>query len=107
MNKIYLVTSGNYSDFHVDGVFSTRELAQQLHGRLSDATIEEWTLDKTKDYIKRDAWASTIYVADRRLDRAYTSKSQYGELAPPEAILRFIDHTLAVNGGKRPRTGFT
>src|SRR5437879_828284 len=104
--KVYLVTSGHHSDFHVDGVFSTKKLAQRLQERLKDAPIEQWTLEQAQDNEERDAWATTIYVADCRLDKIYTCKSQHGELASPKAILRSVDHTLEVRAGQSPRTDF-
>lgn len=50
MATIYLVTSGSYSDYHVDAVFSTRELAEAFHAKHSKAhgdtnDIEEMPLD--------------------------------------------------------------
>jgi hypothetical protein len=47
--KIYLVTSGSYSDYGIDAAFSTREKAQELIDRLEwDDTpnIEEWAVDE-------------------------------------------------------------
>ena len=49
--KVYLVTSGEYSAYHVDGVCSTPELAEQLKAFLSSArgealpVVEEWEMD--------------------------------------------------------------
>lgn len=47
MNKVYIVTSGEYSDYHIDAVFSTELRAKeyiQQHG--SDHTIEALTVDE-------------------------------------------------------------
>ena len=49
-NKIYIVTSGEYSEYHIDAVFSTRELAEdyiQQHG--IDYVIEEYNIDEEID----------------------------------------------------------
>jgi hypothetical protein len=54
MSKIYLVTEGDYSDYHVCGVFSTKENAQKYidhfgssggAGNSNDPDIEEFELD--------------------------------------------------------------
>lgn len=45
---VYLVTEGDYSDYHICGVFSTKELAEAYFAntaRAKDFHIEEQTLD--------------------------------------------------------------
>lgn len=51
MQKIFLVTSGSYSDYNVDAIFSTRELAEEWikYQKDDDFTIEENELDPTID----------------------------------------------------------
>lgn len=47
MAKIYIVTSGDYSDYRIDEVFSTKEKAEeyvQQHG--TDYRIEDYDIDK-------------------------------------------------------------
>lgn len=45
---IYVVTSGCYSDYRIQGVFSTRELAEKLaaHHKSNSGDVEEYVLDK-------------------------------------------------------------
>lgn len=45
MEKVYLVTSGCYSDYCVHRVFSTKENAQKWMGDDKDFEIEEFDLD--------------------------------------------------------------
>ena len=49
MSKIYLVTKGDYSDYRVEGVASTKSLAKRMAFLLSDrysmANVEEYELD--------------------------------------------------------------
>lgn len=46
MSKIYVVTSGSYSDFGIEGVFSTEELAKEWVGDLDNRyDIREYELD--------------------------------------------------------------
>lgn len=45
--KIYVITSGEYSDYRVDAVYSTKELAEDfIQHNGNDYCIEEYDLDK-------------------------------------------------------------
>ena len=47
MAKVFIVTSGEYSDYGINAVFSTRELAEQyLDTKDDDYGIEEYDLDE-------------------------------------------------------------
>jgi len=45
MSKVYIVTSGEYSDYGIDAVFSTKELAEQAQKLVPFSNIEEYELD--------------------------------------------------------------
>ena len=45
MKKVYVVTSGCYSDYRIERVFSTRELAEEFCDRDYDCGVEEYELD--------------------------------------------------------------
>lgn len=45
MKTIYIVTSGSYSEYGINSVFSTRELAQAAADAYGDAEVEEHELD--------------------------------------------------------------
>jgi len=66
MAKVYIVTSGSYSDYHINAVFSTEELAQGYIDRwgTSDYDIEEWDLDNPNPFerVGKDYY----YVAIRK-----------------------------------------
>lgn len=55
MTTIYVATSGSYSDYSIDAVFSTREKAEQYIARRNELgglsyeanAVEEWVLDET------------------------------------------------------------
>lgn len=48
--KIYIVTSGEYSEYHIDAVFSTKELAEDcIQQNGTDYRIEEYNLDEEID----------------------------------------------------------
>lgn len=51
MKKAYIITSGNYSDYHIVAVFSKLSTAEEYvskynqHTRWDDALVEEWDID--------------------------------------------------------------
>jgi hypothetical protein len=49
MSTIYAVTSGSYSDYSVNAVFSTREMAEEFVNGDRGYDIEEWELDTPRD----------------------------------------------------------
>ena len=61
--KIYLITDGEYSDYHIVGAYSTRENAEKMLGYVS-GDIEGWTLDDGIDKIC--AGRKLTYVEIRR-----------------------------------------
>lgn len=60
MTKVWVVTGGSYSDYHIVRIFSTEELATAYattHNdrgswRSSDLGVEEWELDEDADAIR-------------------------------------------------------
>lgn len=55
---IYAVTSGEYSDYGIEGVFSTRSLAEGFIEKQDEEDrrsfdIAEWVLDEKRDHVKR------------------------------------------------------
>src|SRR5438309_10228406 len=58
MDKVFIVTSGEYSDYGIDAVFSTEELAQKFIDSFSksgyrDMEIEEWKLNPFENHLKQ------------------------------------------------------
>lgn len=45
MSKVFLVSTGSYSDYRIVGVFSSEEKAKAIAGILKEAEVEEKTLD--------------------------------------------------------------
>lgn len=55
MDKIYIVTAGDYSDYHIVTVFSSRELAEKFCTKFGDPDyeyeIEEYELDSFRQQL--------------------------------------------------------
>lgn len=58
MSKVYIVTSGEYSDYHIDSCFSTKQKAQEFIKNAEKIEkfwdvprIEEWDLDGDIDIV--------------------------------------------------------
>lgn len=58
MSKVYIVTDGEYSDYHIEACFSTKKKAQQyiknakkVKESCYDPNIEEWELDSNSDIV--------------------------------------------------------
>src|SRR3990167_10395534 len=64
MNKVYVVTSGQYSDYGIKAVFSTKEKAEEYIKLSTDPDInnllEEFELD-----IPKEEWLYTKVIMDR------------------------------------------
>ena len=63
--KIYIVTSGCYSDYRIERVFSTKEKANefiQQHG--TDYRIEEYVVDEEKVKKEEKIWDVEIDIDD-------------------------------------------
>lgn len=73
---IYIVTAGEYSDYHICAVFSTKEKAEeyvQCHG--TDYNIEEYNLDE--EVVKKaQLWSVAFSVEDCKMRFAYPT-TQY------------------------------
>ena len=50
MNTVCILTEGDYSDYHIIGVYSTKELAEKAQFVYDYSMIEEFALDDVPDY---------------------------------------------------------
>ena len=50
IKKIYVLTEGDYSDYHIVGVYSTPELAQEAQTLYPDSMIENHDLDDIPEH---------------------------------------------------------
>lgn len=71
MKTIYILTEGDYSDYHVVGVYSTKELAEKAQFVYIDSQIEEYTLDNVPDYPPgMKGWY--VNIDDAKPDESYS-----------------------------------
>ena len=96
--KIYVVTSGSYSDYGIDAIFSTKEKAESFV-RLGNEKIrnyakyevEEWDLDACADQIPR---------------ATYEVRGSYDPNLPIDAVLSYpFENPKRFNGVGRPFDG--
>lgn len=72
MTTIYVVTSGEYSDYSICAVFSTKELAEEYvafgtqHKQFgyTGADIEEWELDQGSEQVRAGVSCYQVYFTD-------------------------------------------
>ncbi len=81
MKTVYAVTDGEYSDYSVRGIFSTKEKAE-LYAKAFRGDVNEWPVDPVVGMIKpnhkpfiisMDKSGVTIYINDRPNDWSFAS----------------------------------
>lgn len=95
--KVYLVSTGSYSDWSVRGLFSTREIAEKCKAMLEDANdVEEWELDALADRVARGVKVWMVWSKDGGVvDVAYAYDNGIDTLVKPEhtgKVVWFPDH---------------
>lgn len=60
----YVVTSGEYSDYHIDGVFSEKEKADFFADKDNDRSVEEYKIDDEQMLRKENWYEVKIYVGE-------------------------------------------
>lgn len=58
----YVVTSGEYSGYHIDGVFSDEEKANSFADKKSDRGVEEYDIDDEQMLRKEEWYEVKIYI---------------------------------------------
>lgn len=92
---IYLVTSGSYSDYGIEGAFSSRELAQEcIEGleRWDEAKIEAWPVDDLTASLRdpRPIWAVSMERdgTTRSVERAKMDLYRLRNLREPPQVMQ-------------------
>ena len=78
--KIYIVTDGAYSDYHIEAVFTTRENAEKYAAIHSCSYVSEWEADKAKIEGEVDVCVIHKFVINNRnfhLDTHYYSNKKF------------------------------
>lgn len=71
--KVYIVTAGSYSEYHIESVFSTLEMAEEFADTIgSDYQIEEYNIDEP---IEREisVWCISMNFASQEVESADSS----------------------------------
>jgi Fe2+ or Zn2+ uptake regulation protein len=84
MKNIYVLTEGSYSDYHIVGVYSTKELAEEAQSLYKDSQIEEYDLDNIPEHPPgMSAWF--VKISDGKLDDIHASQvSPFDQTVPRE-----------------------
>jgi hypothetical protein len=81
-NSIYILTEGNYSDYHIIGAYSTEELAKEAQSLYPDAEIEEYGLDYIPEYPPgMTAWH--VHLSDNEITYTYQT-NPFSDNVPKE-----------------------
>nr|DAK84808.1 MAG TPA: hypothetical protein [Caudoviricetes sp.] len=111
LRTAYVVTSGEYSGYHIDGVFSDEEKANLFADKKSDRGVEEYDIDDEQMLRQEDWYEVKIYVGEslepkdcRVLNLSYTAGNK-----PFDAVMfsktgddnrYFSFYLAAINRGK-------
>ena len=84
MKTIYILTEGDYSDYHIVGAYSTKELAEEAQSLYQYSQIEEYGLDYIPQHPPgMSAWF--VRISDGKLDDLYTQQvNAFEETIPRE-----------------------
>ena len=84
MTSIYVLTEGDYSDYHIVGVYSTKELAKEAQSLYEYSQIEEYNMDHIPEHPPgMTAWY--VSISDGKLDDITTSQvSPFEVIVPSE-----------------------
>ena len=58
MKKIYVITKGEYSDYHICAVYSDKKKAEEVAKLFKKSWIEEWPIDVVPSQNKKRFWIS-------------------------------------------------
>lgn len=89
MTSIYVLTEGEYSDYHIVGVYSTKELAEEAQTLYKYSQIEEYDLDNIPEHPPgMKAWF--VRINDGKLDDITASQvSPFNQTIPREGKFEY------------------
>jgi len=62
MSVIYVVTEGEYSDYHIVGLYSSEETAAAAAQKCDGGRVEEYELDGNADLVARGYWVYSVVM---------------------------------------------
>ena len=97
MTTVYVVTSGIYSDYRIEGIFSNKKDAQRLadmitQNKYDDGEIEEWVLDNYNSQGIKDLcfWDFSYYIKDDRLEWVFHTPRSHWRNDPVNKVTKGI-----------------
>lgn len=96
MTTVYVLTEGEYSDYHIVALFSSREKAEEARALCPDSEVEEYELDALEipEYPKGCVgWTICINANDNTINRAFQCEALCNNFNPEEIYL---------DGGRHP-----
>jgi hypothetical protein len=108
MATIYVVTSGSYSDYGINAMFSTRELAQEYIDKAiaakdadgeeynvsgvywaGDAQIEEWSLDEQRDAAVTTKWRVGMLLDDGSVPEGPYEQKEFESVSKESVVEQY------------------
>ena len=88
MTIVYLVTSGEYSNYSVNGAFSSEQLAQEFIEKFGEANIASWELDDRCQEEICSYWCALLDLATE----CFLEQKPRSELADPKTRVGSVGH---------------
>lgn len=66
--KVYIVTTGYYSDYSIHSVYTNKELAIEVMDTLPESNIEEYEVDIVPDYMNKIRNGYKVYYIQMKKD---------------------------------------
>jgi hypothetical protein len=91
--EVFVVTIGEYSDYGMDSIFSTRELAEARVSELKkinshdEGRIEVWIVDEQRECVARECW--TAYIDMKTGNLTEGEKSRYEFARPCQRVMDY------------------
>ena len=109
--KVFVVTSGIYSDYSINAIFSTKELAEENCNKFNNDTnsyehrsVEEWDVDFEKDFDWNFQYQCMINVKTGDFFNEYESRKYDSWTDKPFSVcnsgLRVFSHKNAEHARK-------
>lgn len=81
--KIYVVTKGIYSDYHICGVAVNRKIAEKIAKYVDSSNLSEYSDKANIEEYETDAWRDVVFsggiynVTETSTGKLYAEKEQY------------------------------